>query len=596
MAFKRLSRGAATRLESLVVTPPAGLNTIDAGPAMPADDAVVLYNMIRAEFGLRSRLGYHEWCTGLSGAGGVDEVRTVLPFHGSTSASNKLFAVTRAGIYDCTVPTNAPPLVVAFGVTTGQAGYGTCAVVPTPAGRHLLYVDEANGYYVYTEATGTWVHVTAAASATWAPATAYVVGQYVANSGVTYVCTQNGNSAAAPATGPNGTGAGIVDGTCKWDYAPSISGLTPNNVVSLAVWKSRVWLVETNSSRAWYLGVNAIFGPAISFDFGFKSQKGGSLVGLWNWSYDGGSGMDTLLVGVTTGGDVVIYQGTNPADATQFGLKGVWYVGAVPAGRRCCTDFGGDLLVLGSLGLVPLSKLVIGNSVLDRSQYATAKIQNLVNNLLTALGPTWGWQVVVHPQDNCLLVVVPPQSGAYGQLAMSFATRGWSQYRDLPIIHAAAYQGQLYFGTPNGRICVNQDYVDNVTLSNPSQYTPVKFSLVTAFWNGGNSRRKQLRRVVPTFLTQGAPPVWTAEARYGYDLSEAANASGLPAVNGVALWDSALWDSGAWGSGSYVSAQSAQGEAGGSNSSVAVALSGYATARTSLVQLDVMLEVSRGLL
>ena len=45
--------------------PTGGINTVDAGTAMPANDLIYGYNLIAGEFGLRSRLGYREWVTNL---------------------------------------------------------------------------------------------------------------------------------------------------------------------------------------------------------------------------------------------------------------------------------------------------------------------------------------------------------------------------------------------------------------------------------------------------------------------------------------------------------------------------------------------------
>lgn len=53
--------------------------------------------------------------------------------------------------------------------------------------------------------------------ASWAANTAYVVGQWVDNGGNLYICMQAGTSGT---TGPTGTGTGIVDGGCLWDYRP----------------------------------------------------------------------------------------------------------------------------------------------------------------------------------------------------------------------------------------------------------------------------------------------------------------------------------------------------------------------------------------
>lgn len=63
---------------------------------------------------------------------------------------------------------------------------------------------------------------TIAASAAWAPTTAYLVGDRVTNSGNVYVCSTAGTSAGSG--GPVGTGVGEVDGTAAWDFLGAGTG------------------------------------------------------------------------------------------------------------------------------------------------------------------------------------------------------------------------------------------------------------------------------------------------------------------------------------------------------------------------------------
>jgi hypothetical protein len=59
--------------------------------------------------------------------------------------------------------------------------------------------------------------------AAWAQSTSYDVNQRVVNVGNAYVCRQAGTSAALGG-GPTGTGTGIVDGTCLWDFLGAYTG------------------------------------------------------------------------------------------------------------------------------------------------------------------------------------------------------------------------------------------------------------------------------------------------------------------------------------------------------------------------------------
>jgi hypothetical protein len=528
---RRRRAPAPQTVDALPMPPPmGGLNSISAGSAMPPTDCLRLYNMVPAEQGLRARLGSREWCTGLTGAAD-NYVRSVHAFTGSAKngATNRLYAMTSSGIWDVTSSSAAPTRVLDFVAATGDAGYGYSTVMTAAGGNYLLYCDEVNGYHVYSEATGSWTAV------------------------------------------PMGTSAGQV------------SGVSPASLVHVTVFKSRVWFTERDSGSAWYLPAGAVFGAATAFPMGREFRTGGPLVGLYNWTYDGGSGLDDSLVGISNGGDVVIYQGTDPAN--DFAKRGTWQVGAPPDGRDLVVSVGGDPWLLTRFGLQPLSQLVVGaNAEVARSQLPTAKVASLFTGIMQSRASRKGWALRLHPEDGTLLVMVPTNEGqATEQLVMALANRSWSSYRDLPILSSAVLAGKLYYGTVDGKVGIHDGYVDGITLADPSSYTPVQWALLTSFQSLGTARQKQVEMVRPTFLTDGSQPAYRVEARYRYNAMEVAPVSQGPASGSV--WDSATWDSAVWG-GDLLATQSLNGTTG-MGVDVAIAMRGTAIARTTLVGMDV---------
>jgi hypothetical protein len=624
--------------------PLGGLNTLNGGTAMPVSDCTQLYNMVAAEYGLRARLGYREWCTGLTGAGD-NYVRSVLPFTGSAAngANDRIFVTTSTGIWDvsssgatttarpfspeatyavgdavtasgttfiCTVagdsedsvnlpsvwlpttvytpgssvindgsvygsptggtsgvtgPTGtgvqatdgtipdwiyicssqaivdytvtwrhfpgniAPTQVFAFGSSAGRAGHGVCHVQVTAAGHFLMYWDEANGLHVYTESTDTWDNV---------------------------------------AEGIGGT---------------QISGVNPENLVFGTVFKGRVFHIEANTAKIWYSAAGSIYGALSALNLGFKLKAGGPLVGCWSWTYDGGSGIDDALVVASTGGDICVFKGTDPASANAFGMDGVYGVGALPAGRDLATDFGGDLLIATRSGIVPMSRLVIGQMP-GEAQYQTAKIANLFNAAMLSKATTPGWTMRLHPEESALIVTVPEAEGvATTQLAMSLNTKSWSQLRDLPIYSSGIWGGKFYFGTVDGKVCINDGYKDNITLADPTSWTAVQYAGLSSFQNLGSIRRKQIQVIRGTFLGESTTPSYKMAARYDFDMTDLATVA--PGVGGGNTWDSAVWDTATWG-GQFAPSTSARG-ACGHGVSAAISWRGAASGRTILVGFDV---------
>lgn len=530
----RRAKGQPNRLRTgHVPAPIGGLNTLNAGVSIPETDAIYCYNMIGAEFGLRTRLGWAEWCAGLDG-----EVRSLLPYYGSSSGSNRLFACTQTGIWDVSSSGDlsghgiAPTQVATFPTQNADSGWGIATAFHALGGYYLIYTDEANGYWLYTEGTNSWAQVA------------------------------------------QGVAAG------------QINGVDPATFCFVLAWKNRLWFVQRGTGMGWYLPIGQFAGTAVQFNFGNRFKYGGDLRGLYSFTYDGGNGLDDALVAVSGGGDILIYQGTDPSQASTFGMQGVWYLGAVPAYRRLGTDYGGDLLFMSSTGIMPLSKLITGNIIYDRSQYQTAKVANLFNQLQSATSTQRGWMMRLHPSDAALIVNVPVAPGQPSQqLVMSLITKGWHQYRGLPMgLCAEPWNGQLYFGTPDGRVCTNSGYVDGITLASPlSGFTPIEWSLMTAYGNAGTTQLKRMQSIKVKVMSQGGAVVMNAAAKFNWDMTELQALSGSAVASG-ATWDNALWDQAVW-AGQYQAQAQVFGSTG-YGPDVAIAIRGLSSSRMTLTGID----------
>lgn len=504
--------------------PMGGLNAVDAAGAAPAGDCLLLYNLVPGQYGLQTRPGSREWSTGLTGS--IDnKVRSMVPFFGSqrNGARDRLFSATSSGLSNCS-SSGTPTASYTFTDQGASAGFGVSHGFVNSAGSHyLLYADEANGALIYDESADTW-------------------------------------------------------------SVPAITGVAMGSIVFVAVFKNRLWLVERDTDKAWYLDAGAIAGAATAFRFGAQFKRGGPLVGLWNWTYDGGSGVDDSLVAVSQGGDVVIYQGTDPASASTFGLKGVWSCGAIPEGRQIATDFGGDLLIATRTGLLPMSRLVSGQALSD-DQYTTAKISGLFNGLMRTQATAKGWSLRLHPEENLLLVTAPtgPETSTE-QLAYSLSRRSWSRYRDLPLYSSCSWGGKLYMGTVDGRVLVNDGTVDGVTLASPAANTPIQYSMISAYSNLGTARTKRVHRIRPTILADEVTADFEVAARYGFSLSEISSVSSSSAEEGE--WGGSTWGTSLWGS-QNTATQKLRG-ATGAGVDVAIALRGAARSRHTVVGFDVV--------
>lgn len=522
-----------------ISAPVGGVNASDALGALPPNDSVFAYNLIPTQYGLRVRRGYIEHAYNLEGDAteGTDEVRTVIPYNGSTSSEAALFACTSQGIIDITAGgdfAGATPDVT-WGTADADAGYCCHLHFTTIADRYLLVCDESNGYYYRDETTGTWTKPTA------------------------------------------GSGAGQIDGADPADF------------VYVCMWKNRLWFVEKDSSRAWYLPVGSITGAVTEFDLGSRFKYGGHLKAIYNWTVDGGEGIDDYLVFVSEGGDVVVYKGTDPASAATFDLRGMWYITNTPKGRRVGTQYGGELILLSVFGAVPLSKLVAGEEVqVDSNVYTTRKITPLITTLMEVVRDEYGWELKIHPRDNLIFISSPKQDGLdWVQFAQNIVTRGWTIYQNFPYLTSEVWEGEMYFGTSDGRVCIHRGDLDNVAYGAQTG-DEIEWNLLTSFSHlESPGINKRIQMVRPRFVS-GIKPVYHITSRYDFDINPLSATLTYSGVT-VGVWGSGVFDSSVWGGG-FIIDQYPQG-GHGMGKSCAVGINGRSASPTTLVGFEMAFDI-----
>jgi hypothetical protein len=167
------------------------------------------------------------------------------------------------------------------------------------------------------------------------------------------------------------------NGAAWWtdgDGTHDITGVDTATCIGIALFKRRLWLIQSGTSSVWYLPVDSIAGVASQLDFGSIFTRGGQLMAMADWSIDAGIGIDDYAAFISDQGEVALYKGSDPTSATTWALVGTFWVGA-PIGRRCVAQFAGDVLLISKDGLIPLSKALMSSRV-DSKIALTDKIQN----------------------------------------------------------------------------------------------------------------------------------------------------------------------------------------------------------------------------
>jgi hypothetical protein len=335
------------------------------------------------------------------------------------------------------------------------------------------------------------------------------------------------------------------DGT-SWT-TPAITGVDPADLINVAVFKKRLWFVEQNSTKAWCLGVSSIAGAATALQLGDDFQQGGKLMLIGTLSRDAGNGAPDVICFISSKGEIVAYQGSDPADADTWSQIGR-YMAAPPVGNRSLIRVDGDLGLLTSKGVLSLRQVAAGGlSASDRGAI-TGNIDEGIIEDVASYGGLTGWEMIVHPPTRQLIINVPLTNNAATatQYAMNTQTGGWCTYgRYASPMNATCwgiFNDDLYFGTAAGTVYQAANGYQDAGAEITAQ-------LKTSFQNvGGRGKVERFTLVKPMF-TAGGQVLPAIRINVDFRNDTPMSTDEFPGTSGSAgaVWDTALWDAGIWG-------------------------------------------------
>ncbi len=352
----------------------------------------------------------------------------------------------------------------------------------------------------------------------------------VATAGGNFLYTANGIDAPELYDGTTWTAITGVS-------TPAITGVTTTTLTSPIIFKNRVYFIGANTLKTWYLPVLSIGGAANAVDISGVAKKGGHIIAHATWTIDAGYGIDDYYVMVTSQGQIVIYQGTDPSSSTTWSLKGVWDLGT-PVGSRCLYKLAGDLLYLSQDGLVPLGGALQSSRVNPRVAL-TDKIQYAISSSISTYSANFGWDMMYYAPENMLFINIPINEGSgQQQYVMNTISKSWAQFSGWDANCWELYNDAPYFGS-NGFV----GKAWNGFIDNTSNINGTCIQAFSAYGNAGNLKRWTMTR--PIFRTTGTPAVYQAmNVDFNLDLSTSP-LTFSPILSGT--WDVALWDGAMWG-------------------------------------------------
>jgi len=540
-----VAKGRTASTTSLA-SPIGGWNARDSLANMSPLDAVQLINFFPTPTDVTLRKGYTKTGLGITG-----KVYSLMNYTENTGY--KLFAAAGTKIYDA-----KPATAVEYfdGITdakfqsvnmTNQAGHFLVAcngVDPT-----MIY-DGTSWFFVATTTTAQTISTitrggTGNLTATVTTAAPHglvdknrvtISGATESNYNGTYVIDVTGAStftytmATAPAANATVVGSYTVIG---------ITGVDSSDFINVNLFKNRLYFTQKDTMTCWYLDVDAIGGAASPLYFGGIARNAGYLQAMGTWTLDAGQGADDYAVFVTSMGEVIVYNGTDPDTAETWALKGVWQLGQTFS-RRCFFKWSGDLLLLTQDGLVPLAS-ALQSSRLDPRVNITDKIYYAVSQAATNYNSLFGWQINYYASENMLILSIPTATGME-QYVMHTITKSWARFTGIEAYcWEVSGDADMHFG---GDGYVGDFY--NSTSDNGNNIVATAQQAYSYFDSPGQQKRFTLVR--PILQTDNGIPTVLCGISVDFDTIPLVNQITFnPNASRVGRWDVATWDNANWG-------------------------------------------------
>jgi hypothetical protein len=326
--------------------------------------------------------------------------------------------------------------------------------------------------------------------------------------------------------------------------SPTLLGLDPKKAIQLTLYANRIFFVEVGTLVAWYLPANAIGGTALQFDLGPLMTLGGTLQAAVTWTIDNAAGIQEYICFISSEGEILMYTGTDPGNASSWFKAGHFFIGR-PPGRRFFTRLGSDIVLLTTDGFSALSKALLT----DRSQLRDAlsdKIAILVNADTENYFNNFGFQALYYPTGNKILINIPQvQNSLQYQYVMNVVNNSWCKFTNWNANVFEIKENDLYFGS---NVVSGTAFVAKADTGYSDDGGYIFGEAKTAFqYFGSPGFKKHITMAQPVFNLTG-----NMSAALAIDMDFSDNypiATPTFSNTGGTLWNTKLWNTFPWSPG-----------------------------------------------
>ena len=317
---------------------------------------------------------------------------------------------------------------------------------------------------------------------------------------------------------------------------PAFTGTDLTQLSVVGLYKERLYFIQKNSTYIWYGPTFGVSGALTQLDVGANMAYGGSLIALGVWTQQIYSGLVQFLCVITSEGEVLFYQGSNPSDATNWSLLGTSKLSSPLGADRCVRQIGGDLAIMTTDGIIPASQAIVLDPAATDTKSLTAYITpTWLQTVQIVPAETAGWQFMTYSTRRMAIVNIPDPTGVY-QYVMNTETNAWTKFVGLNATCWGVWEQGLYFGDSSGNVWqAEYGSIDGTT--------PIDCQTM-GNWSRGDGITQRMPTIISIDATMApyCALYGSVSVDYSFNLPTAtAGISKTPAQWGISVWGVATW-------------------------------------------------------
>lgn len=319
------------------------------------------------------------------------------------------------------------------------------------------------------------------------------------------------------------------DGTTLTASTISGSGLIVTQLNGINIHKNRVYVWDSNAQDVWYGATNAIGGVFTKFQLSRVAPFGGNLVSMMTWNLDGGNGVDDYALFLMSSGDVLLYQGSDPAS---WSLLGTYKIGR-PVAIRGAKKVAGDVVIITDQDFVFFSEVFKNDGAVTQRGKLSGAALKAVNDYSS----NYGWEVALYPKGGWLLFNVPVATNStYHQYVVNTITGAATKFIGMNASTWGMYNNNLYFGGSGKVYKADDGYSDDEEF--------IVCDVQAAYSNLGSPQEKTVNAFRNTIKADGSVAINTI-VNFDYGKEQSSQNTTSTAASG-SFWDVSFWDVAMW--------------------------------------------------